>query len=272
MKCWFDEVRARIASLSGLAIVFTILIPLILAILSISDDTKKYLLYVLLFLIAFTLWTFFRIIYLSYPRDFLDSAKSTGMRVPIENIGKFYEKPYYIGVVGKQNVGKTTFVEAVSNNPYSHKKTNKPYLMVVSVPQGNPQTVGLIDSAGESNSSQFLVSDHADELIFFLDHNSSLDGVAVDKKRSDAHIELINQLIIHRTGKACAKQKLTIVANKYDRWGSDPASSRSMRQLAERIASAVVASECFELAGSYLQYSNKITDNVIELLQRSNYK
>jgi hypothetical protein len=131
-----------------------------------------------------------------------------------------------------EEVGKTTFLNAVLNKTEPKRRTAKPYAVVVQLPDTDPaKFAAVIDSVGERFENQFAVAMEAELICVFLDHNSSSTRRDYKRQRINDERRLIEQIAETKQARREGANKAIVVQNKFDLWKDRPASVAAMRQL-----------------------------------------
>ena len=151
------------------------------------------------------------------PPKMLSAAELVGTDVPLRMLEAIDPPILKLGVVGTTQAGKTTFIQKALHRPPGTTRTNKVYAAVLALQTSPTRYIALLDGDGEQFPQQFEVSENADFLVVFVDHNQSDDGVAKSKDRLDEHDRFLKQLEFHirRRGKL---SRLHLLLNKRDLW------------------------------------------------------
>jgi len=198
----------------------------------------------------------------SFPTVFFTVHDKVGSYIKVEHLQNFLQKPKFIGVIGRQSVGKTTFVDACIGRPYEKKSTEKPYARIVALPNTDPtEFVALIDTVGCADISQFNIQAMSYSLVLFLDHSESSisNGHSVD--RINKHKYLVDQLT-KSLEKANKQKKIVVICNKSEIWSSQSGDNQAMATLAQEIKMILMSSGKYDVVTIIDHHSNMNTNDI----------
>lgn len=175
-----------------------------------------------------------------------------------------------IGLVGLEDSGKTTFLDAAVARVPANRRTERPYGQFVLVPDTDPEAhVVLVDSVGGNHAIQFAVQSLAMKLIFFVDHAAGSGEASADKARVDRHIEFARQLTNSATESGGVIDKVIIVANKSDLWQSDEKSSAVISHMLDRIQGIFASASPYRVVSCIVPYSNNSRYDIANLVKEA---
>lgn len=155
--------------------------------------------------------------YRGIPPKLKAASELVGSRVSLQALDEIDRPILKLGIVGSTQSGKTTFIQQALQQPPETTRTNKIYATVVVLQTTPTSYIALIDGDGEQFAQQFEVTEHADFLLIFLDHNLGDSSAAKSKERIEEHDRFIKQLEFHiRQRKHISR--LHIILNKRDLW------------------------------------------------------
>lgn len=149
------------------------------------------------------------------PQKKLKLLKHLGHEVSIEESYRIKPDLNKIGIIGSENVGKTTFKNYLKHKPISNQKTQS---LTVSISILQEHGIGILDGPGGNYISQFEIVSHSDTLVLFLDHNRDDSTSRVDSSRLQDQSQFCSQVRNHLDSQSIKVKKLIIVLNKKDLW------------------------------------------------------
>jgi GTPase SAR1 family protein len=265
---WYSNLKDRISGWNHVSILVTVVFSIIGGALLAFQSTKSIGQLFIAVMAIFALIAFVVEICKSFPVVFLSFHNKVGGSVSLEELENFLQKPKFIGVIGRQNVGKTTFVDACVGRKYENQSTDKPYARIVALPNTSPtKYVALIDTVGSSDSSQFRIQSMSDSLVLFLDHSESTNSNRHSKERLKNHEYLVNQLIKAHDHNA-RQTKVAIFCNKSELWSSRLVDSSAMDELAGKIRTTLMQSGKYQVVETINRHSNTETKDIAFAMSR----
>ena len=222
------------------------------------------LLFVAIF--AYICWLAYR----SLPTFHVHPSEIANTRIELEELDTLLMPVKCIGLLGPTLVGKTTFLNSATarKREFPQRQTEKPYAVVVQLPDTKPpQYIGLIDSVGQQDYSQYTILERTDLVCLFIDHNAKPDQTGLQRRRLQEHRRLLRQLIRTKADAETAASKVVLVANKYDLWGQDEHASRSMQSFFSECQRAIENSNVFSLVGQMPEFTATSGDDPAQLLE-----
>lgn len=172
------------------------------------------------------------------------------------------------GLVGLENAGKSTFIDAAISRKSENKQTEKPYAQFINVPDTDPaKSIIILDSVGGRSHVQFHIQSVSRSVAFFFDHADTISEAKFDTDRARRHSELAEQLIHSARDGGIVVDHLFIVANKSDLWQSDENSVREMETLATSLAEKFQKGLAFRNVKTLSPHSNESRVDVSALLK-----
>ena len=173
------------------------------------------------------------------PDFYLHPANFVSQGIDVERLKNFIVGVNRVGLIGKQNVGKTTFLDLTVARPAENEKTDRPYAQIVALPDTSPiMYVAIIDSVGQRDHIQFEIQNHSDLILLFLDHSESSTQETGEKKRIDEQLYFVSQLIASKQSDA-PPTGIIVVMNKADLWANSPEAVKRVGDLRNKVMAMV---------------------------------
>lgn len=224
---WWIKFRDRVTSgLQAAAVIASIF-----AFFGLSLVGSTYSLWILGLVLLLLLFWALR----SLPRFHVHPSDIAGRKIEIEELERLLTKIEVVGLVGIDETGKTTFLNSIAHRSEPTRRTEKPYCVVIAMPDQSPTTyVAIIDSVGQRYENQFQVMEKADLVCLFLDHNASDRTRDVDDQRVIDHSRFVDQLVRTHATRGAQANSIIVVGNKSDLRRRSPASRESMATLVDQ--------------------------------------
>lgn len=175
------------------------IIAAFITVFGLALTAPQYKLFAVIFLGLYLLFIAVR----TCPEINLHPANFVSQRIDVDRLKNFVIDIARIGLIGKQNVGKTTFLDLTVARTAENEQTERPYAQIVALPDTAPITyVAIIDSVGQRDHIQFDIQNHSDLVLLFLDHSESSDQQAADRKRIEQQVYFVSQLIAAKQNSA----------------------------------------------------------------------
>ncbi|MGM3181525.1 GTPase domain-containing protein [Dickeya oryzae] len=169
-----------------------------------------------------------------------------------------------VAVLGLSRTGKTTLIDTILYNKPLNKRTQGVYGRLKNIE--DKKNVFFYDMSGESTIQINNVMHSSDCIIFLLDHNESSEDKAIDKKRVNANVKLIEDLISSYNEKESNKGIPTLfLINKSDL-------SRDYDLYEDFYKKAIINwSHVFGKKTKCIKYSNKYISEAIDNTSSTTY-
>ncbi|HEX8666414.1 MAG TPA: GTPase domain-containing protein [Beijerinckiaceae bacterium] len=218
------------------------------------------------FLIAFSACIVL-LLYFSMPQFHLHPSRIGSRRLELEELNSLLVPVPKIGLVGKQNVGKTTFLDGAVSRRSEKRQTEKPYARLVAIPDKDPPAyVAVLDTVGQRDLTQFDIQSMSDRLVIFVDHNERDDTSDLDSARLHQQSYFLQQLVAAKNRDDAASRNVIIVLNKADLISRDRHTSLAMIQFVEESRKLLEQSGKYEVVDILVDHSNLRNKDIAVLL------
>ncbi|PIF77144.1 hypothetical protein CLU95_4316 [Variovorax sp. 54] len=200
----------------------------------------------------------------SFPEKKRSISEFIGGQCSLEDLDSLDLKIPRLAVVGVTQSGKSTFLSTAQQINHVHRRTNKIYAEIMTLPGAPAKYVALLDGDGEKYMQQFEIAAKADYLVVFVDHNISSSSGDCIASRLREHEQFKDQMepVLRQRGTI---ERIYLLMNKRDIWeaGSDAAMASSWFDAFAKDYSKSGLSKTF----AYSNHSNKNTTDTAAVMQ-----
>lgn len=189
-------------------------------------------------------------------------------KIDLETVNEYLAHLPKVGLLGLNDAGKTTFLDAVVARPPVVQKTSQAYGQIVLVPDTRPeQMLLLLDTVGSVNRIQFAVLEQVQSAFLFIDHNDSANSHELDEERMKKHLDFAAQLASSADEDGLLLDEMIVILGKNDLWSNSEEIELKMAELGSKIEGIFNSSKSFKTCKVIGTFSNNSRSDVAGLLR-----